>query len=371
MKASCLETKRRYFGSATIEHKLILGGEKESFPMLKNIEIIAKSPAFVEVISLARKVANSHANILITGESGTGKEIIAQLIHESSGRRDRPFVALNCAAIPENLLESELFGNAKGAYTGAQVSRVGLFEQAEGGTVFLDEIADLQLGLQAKILRVIQERKVKRVGENGDRPVDIRIIAATHENLAQAVQSKKFREDLYFRLNVISIQIPALRDRKEDIAALAEFFLDKHAEANGKSVEGFSPEAMTYLLQQPWPGNVRELENRIERAVVLTNAQYIQVQELELASRTESASDEKWSDRHCFDWLCQKQQRLLSIEELNQLYIQYALNRNRGAKDKTARELGIDRKTLYRKLQIFERDQSELKKSTSDLSPFQ
>lgn len=317
-----------------------------------NTQIVAKSSSFLRVLETARRVADSCANILITGESGTGKEIIAQLIHESSGRRSKPFVALNCAAIPDALLESELFGYAKGAYTGAHIGRRGLFEEVDGGTLFLDEIADLELGLQAKILRVIQERKIKRVGENVYRPVDIRLVAATHENLMQAVQEKNFREDLFFRLKVITIDIPPLRDRREDIIPLAEFFLKKYSKANGKTASGLSAEAKNFMLRQQWPGNVRELENRIERAVVLSATGLIEDSDLEMSNGEESIFEtgEDQIYQRFFEHLRSRFHRMLSLEEISQLYIQHVLHANQGAKDKTARDLGIDRKTLYRKL---------------------
>jgi transcriptional regulator with PAS, ATPase and Fis domain len=320
--------------------------------MPNDIEIVAKSSSFLRVLETARRVADSCANILITGESGTGKEIIAQLIHESSGRRSKSFVALNCAAIPETLLESELFGYAKGAYTGAQAGRRGLFEEADGGTLFLDEIADLEMGLQAKILRVIQERKIKRVGENIYRPVNIRLVAATHENLMKAVQEKNFREDLFFRLKVITIDIPPLRDRREDILPLAEFFLKKYSKANGKSAASFSVEAKNFMLRQHWPGNVRELENRIERAVVLSTSGLIEDADLEMSNGEENLFEtgEDQVYERFFEHLRARFHRTLSLEEISQLYIQHILHTNQGAKDKTARELGIDRKTLYRKL---------------------
>ena len=320
--------------------------------MLNNIEIVAKSSSFLHVLETARRVADSCANILITGESGTGKEIVAQLIHESSSRSTRPFVALNCAAIPDTLLESELFGYAKGAYTGAQMGRKGLFEEVEGGTLFLDEIADLEMGLQAKILRVIQERKIKRVGENTYRPVNIRLVAATHENLMKAVQAKRFREDLFFRLKVITIDIPPLRERRDDILPLAEFFLNKYAKANGKQGADLSTEAKNFLLCQQWPGNVRELENRIERAVVLSRTGLIDYSDLEMSNGEDHlfASGEDQIYERYFEHLRERFSRTLSLEEISQLYIQHILRANQGAKDKTARDLGIDRKTLYRKL---------------------
>lgn len=312
-------------------------------------DIIAESPAFISALSLARKVAESCSNVLITGESGTGKEVIAKFIHSQSPRNSRSFVALNCAAIPDNLLESELFGYARGAFTGAHSSKTGLLEEAEGGTLFLDEIADLDISLQAKLLRVLQERKIKRLGENTLRPINIRVIAATHENLNRAVQTKKFREDLFFRLNVISINVPSLRERREDILPLAAHFIRKFSTINAKKIHGLTPAANEYLLRESWQGNVRELENRIERAVVLSLSSQIEVEDLhpQASSLTQQKQNTLGFLR---DKVNESPSKILSMDDMNQLYIEYALSLNNGAKEKTARDLGIDRKTLYRKL---------------------
>lgn len=242
--------------------------------------MIARSSNMLNVIQFARRIASSEANVLIQGESGTGKEVIARAIHSNSARNNGPFVAINCSAIPETLLESELFGYAKGAFTGAQDKKIGLFEEANEGTLFLDEIGDLNQPLQAKLLRVIQERQIKRVGENQYRPINVRILAATHKNLEVEVQKGNFRQDLFFRLNVIRIDIPALRERRDDILPLADVFLKKFAAKNSSAVRGFSKEAQEYLFAQEWPGNVRELENAIERAVILSQTELIQPQDL-------------------------------------------------------------------------------------------
>lgn len=324
--------------------------------MQNHKEVIARSPAFIEAVELAKQVAESSANVLIVGESGSGKEVIAQMIHEHSKRKAKAFVPLNCSAIPDNLLESELFGYAKGAFTGAGLARVGLFEEAEGGTVFLDEIADLDINLQAKLLRVIQERKIKRVGENNYRPINIRIICATHENLHESIKRKTFREDLFFRLNVISIEVPPLRQRQEDILPLAQYFLRRFATLNGKEITGFSTGAVEILLNYNWPGNVRELENLIERAAVLCTTPQVEVEHLRLMRSSPSISDLKVPSSNLQQFLIEKlpQKKIMPIEEITRLYIQYALEVNRGAKDKTARDLGIDRKTLYRRLRSIE-----------------
>ena len=329
--------------------------------------MIGKSQAFLKVVDLAKRVADSSANIFISGESGTGKEVIARTIHQFSSRKKENFVAINCSAIPENLLESELFGYMKGAFTGAIDKKIGLFEEAEGGTLFLDEIGDLTLALQAKLLRVFQERKIKRLGENQFRKVDVRIICATHKNLRKEVQEKTFREDLYFRIAVIPIHIPPLRERKEDILPLAEFFLKKFSALNRASITGFTKEAIEYLLRSAWVGNVRELENAVERAVVLRSKGNIEIEDLNfdynnnmpIGSFTPDVQPVGATTTHpeigsFFEEVFNPSRALMSLQELTEHYILHALKQNSGAKDKTAKVLGIDRKTLYRKIQDFE-----------------
>lgn len=307
--------------------------------------IIGKSPRFLEVLEMARRVAASSANVLITGESGTGKEVIARLIHDLSARQKKTFVPINCSAIPEPLLESELFGYARGAFTGAHCSRQGLFEEADGGTLFLDEIGDLDLHLQAKLLRVLQEKKVKRVGENHYRPLNLRIVSATHNDLEENVEERRFREDLYFRLKVVSIRMPPLRERPEDILPLARHFLDKFLQRYQMPAKNWGREVEDFLVSRPWSGNVRELENSIERAVVLSPGP-----EIPLKIFLEDIPDKDESLESIFERLFQAQGRFLSLEELNQAYISFVLKTNRGAREKSSRDLGIDRKTLYRKL---------------------
>lgn len=312
--------------------------------------VIGRSPKFLAALDVAQRVAPSHANILIEGESGTGKEVFAKFIHNQSKQSKGPLVAINCSAIPENLLESELFGYAKGAFTGAHEKKMGLFEEAENGTLFLDEIGDLSYVLQAKLLRVLQEKKIKRVGENQQRPINCRIISATHKNLIEEVQSGRFREDLFFRLNVIPIKIPPLRDRPEDILFLAEAFLRKFTLINGSNWKMFSKEAMRYIVNKPWRGNVRELENYIERAVVLSTNPEIQVQDF-LPPTTQqflkSSIENPFNSNHFFSINCAD--GLISLDSVVQKYIEFAIDRNNGAKDKTARDLNIDRKTVYKR----------------------
>jgi two-component system response regulator PilR (NtrC family) len=242
--------------------------------------LIGNSAPMERVLELIGRVADTKTNVLIGGESGTGKELVARAIHDSSDRRDHPFVAVNCGAIPENLLESELFGHVKGAFTGAVQNKSGLFEVAEGGTLFLDEVGELPQSLQVKLLRAIQEKKIRRVGGTGDREVNLRILSATNRRLEEEVAAGRFREDLYYRLNVIEILVPSLRERMEDLPLLVHHFVERYAEELGKPVRGFGDEAMRVLFAYPFPGNVRELENVVERAVALSRSDVIEVDAL-------------------------------------------------------------------------------------------
>ncbi len=312
--------------------------------------VVGKSPGFLRALDLAKRVSSSTANVFIFGESGTGKEVIARTIHNLGNRAKAPLIAINCSAIPENLLESELFGYAKGAFTGAADKKIGLFEEAEGGTLFLDEIGDMNLQLQAKLLRVLQERKIKRIGENQMRNIDVRVISATHKDLKKAVQDGDFREDLFFRLNVIPIRIPPLRERKEDILPLAEFFLKKFAALNQSSVKSFSKEALEKLLNNPWKGNVRELENSVERAVVLCNTTQIESDDLDDFEQDTMSTERSLK----FDLTPKVEEKVMTADRMMKLYIKHVLEKNKGAKEKTAKDLNIDRKTLYRKLQEME-----------------
>jgi len=268
----------------------IRAGAKEYIPLPPDAELIAaviaavaressdflyRDPAMARVVQLADQVANSDASVLITGESGTGKEVMAKYLHARSKRANRPFISINCAAIPEALLESELFGHEKGAFTGAVARRIGKFEEATGGTLLLDEITEMDFRLQAKLLRALQERLIDRVGGTKPVPVDIRVIATSNRNLAEAVKDGSFREDLMFRLNVVNLRLPPLRDRPGDTAVLAEHFVEKYAKANGLGRRILSPEARDALLRAPWPGNVRELENTLHRAVLLSGGEVI------------------------------------------------------------------------------------------------
>jgi len=251
-------------------------------------EIVTRSPLMESLLTQARLVADSEASVLIQGESGTGKELLARAIHKASPRASAAFVALNCSAIPESLFESELFGHSKGSFTGATRDHQGLFRAAEGGTLFLDEIGDMPLSFQVKLLRALQERTIRPVGSTESVPVDVRIISATHQDLDQARQTNAFREDLYYRLNVVTLELPSLAERREDISLLANHFLQTFPDASKKGVTGFSAEAMEAMLSAPWPGNVRQLYNVVEQSVALSTTSLIPVSLVQRALRTES-----------------------------------------------------------------------------------
>ena len=311
--------------------------------------IIGRSQKLQQIFDLVDRVARSISNVLITGESGTGKELIARAIHQQSNRRDHPFIAINCSAIPDQLLESELFGHKKGSFTGANENRRGLFEEGQGGTVFLDEIGDMPVELQAKLLRVLQERKVKAVGENQLREIDVRIISATHKNIRALTQEGLFREDLYYRLCVIPIQLPPLRERKEDIPLLAEFFLEKYCKINQVTSRKFTKTALAKLIRLSWPGNIRELENTIERAVVLSDGESVDEQDIQIeppASQNGNQAEDYFA-------------QLLTLDQLERNYIQYVLQKTGNIKEKAAEILGINRKTLYRKEMEYEASKKE------------
>ena len=304
-------------------------------------QILGKSKHMRAVFDLIRRVADSKVNILITGESGTGKELVAKALHFNSGRREAPFIPVNCAAIPETLLESELFGHVKGAFTDAKSDKRGLFEEAQKGTLFLDEISEMPMMLQAKLLRAVQEHEIRRVGATRSISVDARIIAATNVVLVEEVKAKRFREDLFYRLNVLEICLPPLRERKEDIPLLCEMLLQKSAAAREKHFKGIRESALGLLIDYSWPGNVRELENVIERAVLLAQGDWVTPEELPQAIR------EVRGDHQIIE---ESVERLLPLNELEQVYIQRVLEKTGGNKYQAAQVLGIDRKTLYRKL---------------------
>jgi two-component system response regulator AtoC len=299
-------------------------------------EIIGKSKKMEEIFELIRTVAESEAVVMIRGESGTGKELIARAIHANSKRKYGPLVALSCGALPESLLESELFGYEKGAFTGAEYSRKGRIEMASGGTLFLDEIGDISPKTQVDLLRVLQEKTIYRLGSTKPIKVDIRIISATHRNLEEDAREGKFREDLYYRLNVVTINVPPLRERKEDIPLLANHFLQKYIMANSKSISGISGEAMEILIGYHWPGNIRELENVIERSVVVCKSDEITFQDFsEVVQKGKMESPPR------------------TLDESEKNHISRILADNNWNISKSAAELGIDRATLYNKIKKY------------------
>ena len=303
--------------------------------------IIGESGQMLEVISLVQRVAASEATVLIRGESGTGKELIAKAIHYASPRTARALVRVNCAALPENLLESELFGHEKGSFTGAVASRKGRFELADTGSLFLDEIGDLPLHLQAKLLRVLQEREFERVGSSQPVKVNVRILSATHRDLESLMRAGQFREDLYYRLNVVTILVPPLRERRQDLPALMDHFLKVFAAKNGKTLRGFSREARDALLRYDYPGNVRELENLIERAVVLSRGDLIGRGDLPLTVEAPEASGETAA------------QLTAAVEGLERRLIKNALARANGVQTRAAEILGITERALRYKLKKY------------------
>jgi DNA-binding NtrC family response regulator len=299
--------------------------------------LILESPAMHRVIDVARRVAQVDSTVLLTGESGVGKERIARLIHEESSRASGPFVAINCGAVPENLLESELFGHVRGSFTGATQDRIGLFEAANTGTLLLDEIGEVPLPMQVKLLRALQERQIRRVGENRSRPVTARVIAATNRDLVKEIRAARFREDLYYRLRVVEIEIPPLRQRREDILPLARAFVADAARRTSRNVSGFTPGAAHQLLRYTWPGNVRELENAIERAVVLTRRARIDVEDLP-ADVGLAVPDPVVVTN------------IRPLAEVEQEYIKSVLRAVGGNRSQAAQKLGIGEATLYRKI---------------------
>jgi len=314
--------------------------------------IIGTSSSMKALIDMVAMVAPSEATVLITGESGTGKELIARSIHFNSERRSAPFIIVNCAALAETLLESELFGHEKGAFTGADKRREGRFRQADGGTLFLDEIGETSPGMQAKLLRVLQEREFQRVGGDETLSVDVRILAATNRDLENEVQQGKFREDLYYRLNVVTVAIPPLKTRQEDIPLLAQYFLERFAKKNRKTIKGFTPQAMDLLLKHVWPGNVRELENAIERAVILLSGDFITARELPLriTQHAEMHANHEASPPPADMTGPAEGQSLAAVEKS---VILATLSETGGNKSETARRLGINRKTLHLKLKRY------------------
>ncbi len=310
--------------------------------------LVGSSPAMLEVYKLVARVSDGRSTVLLEGESGTGKELIAQAVHLNSPRREKPFIPVNCGALPDHLLESEMFGYEKGAFTGAVGAKAGLFEAANGGTLFLDEIGDLGQALQVKLLRVMQEQEVRRVGSTSSVKVDVRIIAATNRDLAARVKEGKFRDDLYYRLNVVRIALPSLAQRQEDIPMLAHHFLQKYAKQSSH-VRGFAPETMVLLKRYQWPGNVRELENAVERAVSLSHGPLLLPEDLPESIRSEPGL----SDKPAGAMSEGDPDALLTLDEVEKRHLSRVLKETRGNKVKAAKILGIDRRTLYRMAERF------------------
>jgi DNA-binding NtrC family response regulator len=307
-------------------------------------DLVSKSPRMVEIFELVREVASQRSTVLIQGESGTGKELLARAIHFSGDRSARPFVGVSCAALAETLLESELFGHEKGSFTGAVAQKKGKFELAEGGTLFLDEIGDVSPKLQVDLLRVLQERRFFRVGGTEEIAVDVRVIAATHHDLAAAVRERRFRDDLYYRLNVINIHIPPLRERREDVPVLAQEFLERLSPELGKEVTGLSEEALRLLIDHDWPGNVRELENAVERAIVTCKTRTLTADDLAFlhpAPAPEPPGGPGFAVGR-------------TLQEIEKDYIAATLRQSRGNIKEAAATLGIDRSTLYEKIRRYD-----------------
>ncbi len=328
-----------------LENRLL---KKEVIRLRKEVEsrydfhqLIGKSPSMQKIYDLIERISDSSSNVLITGESGTGKELVAKAIHYNGVRKEGPFVAINCAAIPETLLESELFGYKKGAFTDAKSDKKGLIFEANEGTLFLDEITEMPLTLQAKLLRVIEEREVRPLGDTNSYPIDVRIISTSNRDIASLIQQGRFREDLYYRLKVIDIEMPPLRERKEDIPILVQHFIHKFSKELKKAVSSVSEDALKILLNYFWPGNVRELENIIQRAITLSQHEVILPDDL-------PASIIQKTDEKLFEKAMEEK---FTLDQLEKEYIKRILIETGGNKSKAAERLGLDRKTLYRKLE--------------------
>jgi DNA-binding NtrC family response regulator len=327
-----------------LENRLL---KKEVIDLRKKLEsryhfhqIIGKSPAMQKIYELIEVISDTSSNVLITGESGTGKELVAKAIHYNGIRKEGPFIAVNCAAIPESLLESELFGYKKGAFTDAKSDKEGLIFEADGGTLFLDEITEMPFTLQAKLLRVLEEKEVRPLGDTNSYPTDVRVISTSNRDIQSMMTQGRFRQDLYYRLKVIDVVLPSLRERREDIPLLVEHFMDKFCKEMEKTISGISEDALKILLDCSWPGNVRELENVIQRAMTLCRHGIILPEDLPtsvIGAKRESLIDQAFKEEY-------------TLYELEKEYIKKVLNKTGENKSKTSELLGIDRKTLYRKL---------------------
>jgi two-component system response regulator HydG len=334
-----------------LDHRQVVeekeGAKSRKRNEIDTVGIIGKSPVMQELLEMISFVAPTEATVLITGESGTGKELIASALHHNSARKKGPFVKVNCAALVETLLESELFGHEKGAFTGADRRRDGKFVQADHGTLFLDEIGETSPAMQVKLLRVLQEHELQRVGGQDVVEVDVRLLAATNRVLEDEVKHGRFREDLYYRLNVVSLHVPSLKERREDIPLLARHFLEVYGEKNNRRVSGITPGCMDILLHYPWPGNVRELENAMERGVILMRGDYLDEESLPITIK-------KWTQEESGDIAAGMEDLPSSLEEAEKLIILKTLDEVDGNKSEAARRLGITRKTLLSKLNKYE-----------------
>ena len=336
-----------------LDHRQVIE-EREGAKSHKRVEIdtagiIGRSPVMQELLEMISFVAPTEATVLITGESGTGKELIASALHQNSSRKKGPFVKVNCAALVENLLESELFGHEKGAFTGADRRREGKFVQADHGTLFLDEIGETSPAMQVKLLRVLQEHELQRVGGQDVIEVDVRLVAATNRILEDEVKAGRFREDLYYRLNVVSLHVPSLRERREDIPLLVEHFLEMYGVKNNRKVAGVTPGCMDILIHYPWPGNVRELENAMERGVILMRGDYLDEESLPIPIK-------KWAQQESGDITAGMEGLPSSLEEAEKMVILKTLDEVDGNKSEAARRLGITRKTLLSKLNKYDKE---------------
>lgn len=328
--------------SLILQNAILLDSLKTGFDALKKQveserfgDIIGSCPSMIEVFRTVEKVAATDIGVLITGETGTGKELIANAVHQRSSRVKGPFIVVNCGAIPENLMESELFGHVRGAFTGAVATRQGKFQQASGGTLFLDEVGEMPLSLQVKLLRALQEKTVIKVGDTKPERVDIRVVAATNRDLEHEMKEGTFREDLFYRLNVINVHLPALRDRGEDILVLAKYLLAKYTAEYGSKVKGFTPNALIAVRKYQWPGNVRQLENRIKKAVVMCDKTLVGCEDLDMV--VDSVAEIKTLTQ--------------AREDFQRNYVLEILERNNGNRTKTARDLGVDPRTIFRYLE--------------------
>jgi len=340
------------------EHSTSTKSEPDSDSPYKFSNIISKSRAMLEIFDTVKRLTHFKTTILISGESGTGKELLARAIHCNSSRSKNKFVAINCGAIPENLIESELFGHKLGSFTDAVRDRIGLFEEADGGTIFLDEIGELPLHLQVKLLRVLQEQTIRRIGEEQDKQINVRILAASHKNLEESVRAGTFREDLFYRLNVVHIHIPALRDRPEDLTVLIDHLIKKHNQKMGTNVTGISDEVMHIFKNFPWRGNIRELENTIERGLVLAEGNLITIDclpERMRSIRTDGSESSSDNLSHPSDSLSIKQQ----VKDLEINLILKALKQTNGNRTHAAKLLEISHRTLLYKLKEYKLSDSE------------